>query len=90
MTQARTTHAALVALGLALVIYAAYSQFKLPVVLPVLLDSYGYDRVLAGGFMSIFAVFGILLSVPMGRAVARRGALRLILLALPVMALASQ
>ena len=89
MTQARTTHAALVALGLALVIYAAYSQFKLPVVLPVLLDSYGYDRVLAGGFMSIFAVFGILLSVPMGRAVARRGALRLILLALPVMALGS-
>jgi len=78
-----------VVLGLALVIFAAYSQFKLPVVLPVMLDAYGYDRVLAGGFMSIFAVFGILLSVPIGRAVARRGALRLVLLALPVMALGS-
>ena len=68
------TSGALVALGLALVIYAAFSQFKLPVVLPVLLEDYGYGRVLAGGFMSIFAVFGILLSVPIGRLVARRGA----------------
>ncbi len=87
MSEPRRTHVALVGLGLALVVYAAYSQFKLPVVLPVLLDSYHYDRVLAGGFMSIFAAFGIVLSVPIGRAVARRGALRLIMAALPVMAL---
>lgn len=87
MNELRHTRPALVLLGLALVIYAAYSQFKLPVVLPVLLETYDYGRVLAGGFMSIFAVFGILLSVPIGRAVARRGALRLIMAALPVMAL---
>jgi len=81
------TRGALVALGLALVIYAAFSQFKLPVVLPVLMEDYSYGRVLAGGFMSIFAVFGILLSVPIGRLVARRGALILVMAALPIMAL---
>ena len=86
VSQPRGTRLGLVALGLALVVYAAYSQFKLPVVLPVLLETYSYDRVLAGGFMSIFAVFGIVLSVPIGRAVARRGALRLVTVALPVMA----
>src|SRR3546814_18828960 len=37
--------------------------------------------------MSIFAVFGILLSVPIGRAVARRGFLALVMVALPVMGL---
>jgi len=84
LTNPQRTRKSLVVLGLALVIYAAYCQFKLPVVLPVLLDSYNYDRVLAGGFMSIFAVFGILLSVPIGRAVARRGALRLVMAALPI------
>jgi predicted MFS family arabinose efflux permease len=87
MSEPQRTRTGLVALGLALVVFAAFSQFKLPVVLPVLLGDYGYDRVLAGGFMSIFAVFGILLSVPIGRAVARRGALALVLAALPVMAL---
>ncbi|MEO3427870.1 MFS transporter [Pelagibius sp. CAU 1746] len=87
MSAAPRTGLTLVALGLALVVYAAFSQFKLPVVLPVMLDTYGYGRVLAGGFMSIFAVFGILLSVPIGRLVARRGALRLVMAALPLMGL---
>ncbi len=87
MSELQRTRLALVVLGLALVVYAAFSQFKLPVVLPVLLDTYSYGRVLAGGFMSIFAVFGILLSVPIGRLVARHGALRLVMAALPVMGL---
>jgi MFS family permease len=81
------TRTALVALGLALVVFAAFSHFKVPVVLPVLLEDYGYGRVLAGGFMSIFAVFGILLSVPIGRMIARRGALAVAMAALPLMAL---
>src|SRR3546814_16829832 len=72
MSGPRQTRTAAVALGLALVVFAAFSQFQLPVVLPILLEDYGYDRVLAGGVMSTFAVFGILLSVPLGRAVARR------------------
>lgn len=87
MNEVQQTRAALVALGVALVVYAAFSQFKLPVVLPVLLEDYDYGRVLAGGFMSIFAVFGIALSVPIGRAVAQRGALVLVMAALPLMAL---
>jgi MFS family permease len=87
MSEPQRTRTTLVALGLAVVVFAAFSQFKLPVVLPVLLDGYGYGRVLAGGFMSIFAVFGILLSVPIGRAVARHGALTLVTAALPLMAL---
>src|SRR3546814_7369862 len=87
MSQPPRTRTALVALGLALVVFAAFSQFKLPVVLPILLEDYGYGRVLAGGFMSIFAVFGILLSVPIGRAVGRRGALGPVMAALPLMAL---
>src|SRR3546814_17629961 len=87
MSGPRQTRTAAVALGLALVVFAAFSQFKLPVVLPILLEDYGYDRVLAGGFMSIFAVFGILLSVPIVRAVARRGFLALVMVALPVMGL---
>lgn len=86
MSEPQRTRAALVALGLAAVVFAAFSQFKLPPVLPILLDDYGYGRVLAGGFMSIFAVFGILLSVPVGRAAAQRGALSLILTSLPLMA----
>lgn len=87
MSEARSSGLGLVCLGLAVVVFAAFSQFKLPVVLPILLEDYGYGRVLAGGFMSIFAVFGILLSVPIGRLVARRGALALIVAALPAMAL---
>lgn len=77
----------LVCLGLAVVVFAAFSQFKLPVVLPILLEDYGHGRILAGGFMSIYAVFGILLSVPVGRLATRRGALPLIAAALPTMAL---
>lgn len=87
MSGARGGGLGLVCLGLAAVVFAAFSQFKLPVVLPILLADYGHGRILAGGFMSIFAVFGILLSVPVGRLVARRGALALILAALPTMAL---
>ena len=37
-----------VGFGLALASLAAYQLFKLPPVLPVMLEAYGYDRVLAG------------------------------------------
>jgi predicted MFS family arabinose efflux permease len=59
--------------GLAVGVLAAYQQFKLPPTLPLLLERYAYDRTLAGGFMSIYAVAGLLLSVPVGRLLARRG-----------------
>ena len=76
-----------VVFGLGLAFLAAYQQFKLPVVLPVLLADYGYDRILAGGFMSIYALFGLVLSIPLGRAIQRRGAGPLILWALGLMIL---
>ncbi|MFQ5958969.1 MAG: MFS transporter [Alphaproteobacteria bacterium] len=62
-----------VAFGLALAALAAYQLFKLPPALPVMLDAYGYDRVLAGGFMSIYAVAGLVLSLKVGRGLKRRG-----------------
>jgi MFS family permease len=63
-----------VAFGLTLACFAAYQQFKLPPALPVLLETYGYDRTLAGAFMSIYAVAGLLLSMAFGRLLARKGA----------------
>jgi MFS family permease len=79
------TRVAGVAFGLGLAFLAAYQQFKLPVVLPVLLADYDYDRTLAGGFMSIYALFGLVLSIPLGRAIQRHGAALLIMLALALM-----
>ncbi len=62
-----------VAFGTLLGTLAAYQQFKLPPVLPLMLDQYHYDRVVAGGFMSIYAVIGFFFSIWAGRALARRG-----------------
>jgi MFS family permease len=76
-----------IAFGLGLAFLAAYQQFKLPVVLPVLLADYAYDRTLAGGFMSIYALFGLFLSIPLGRAIQRHGAASLILWSLALMIL---
>ena len=47
-----------VALGLGLGTLAAYHFFKLPPVLPVLLELYDYGMFAAGGFMSIYAIIG--------------------------------
>lgn len=63
-----------IALGLGLACFAAYQQFKLPPALPVLLEAYGYERTLAGAFMSVYALAGLLLSLPLGRLAERRGA----------------
>lgn len=73
--------------GLGLAYLAAYQQFKLPPALPVLLNTYGYERTLAGGFMSVYAVAGLLLSVPLGRLVARAGPAGPVLAALGLTAL---
>jgi MFS family permease len=63
-----------VAFGLAIACYAAFQQFKMPPALPLMLDAYGYDSRLAGGFMSAYAVAGLLLSLLLGRTIADRGA----------------
>lgn len=61
--------------GLYLGVLAAYQQFKLPPVLPPLIDQYDYSRALAGGFMSVYALAGILVSLRAGALMQRRGAL---------------
>ena len=61
--------------GLAIAVVAAFQQFKLPPALPLMIDRYGYDRVLAGGFMSVFALAGLILSWNLGRWMQRHGAL---------------
>ena len=68
--------------GLGLAYFAAYHLFKLPPVLPRLLDAYHYDRILAGAFMSINAAVGLCLSLSISRSLARGGAYRAIIGAL--------
>jgi len=84
MTASRSTWTG-IAFGLCLAYYAAYQQFKLPPALPVLLQTYGYDRALAGGFMSVYAAVGLLLSLPLARVLERFGFLAPILTALALM-----
>jgi len=59
-------------LGLTLAVLAAFQMLKLAPALPLMIEDYGYARVLAGGLMSIYAVAGLLLSAPLGRAMERR------------------
>ncbi|MCZ6605777.1 MAG: MFS transporter [Alphaproteobacteria bacterium] len=84
MTASRSTWTG-IAFGLCLAYYAAYQQFKLPPALPVLLQTYGYDRALAGGFMSVYAAAGLVLSLPLARVLERIGFLAPILTALALM-----
>ncbi len=88
MTASRSTWTG-IAFGLCLAYYAAYQQFKLPPALPLLLETYGYDRALAGGFMSIYAAAGLLLSLPLARVLDRIGILGPVLTALVLMVIGS-
>jgi len=73
-TQTSATNWTGVSYGIVLGFVAAYFQFKVPPVLPVLLDDYSYDKFIAGGFMSIFAVAGMAVSVRVGQAIRNHGA----------------
>jgi predicted MFS family arabinose efflux permease len=75
-TQTSATNWTGVSYGIVLGFVAAYFQFKVPPVLPVLLDDYSYDKFIAGGFMSIFAVAGMAISVRVGQAIRNHGAAR--------------
>jgi len=75
-TQTTATNWTGVSYGIVLGFVAAYFQFKVPPVLPVLLDDYSYDKFIAGGFMSIFAVAGMAVSVRVGQAIRNHGAAR--------------
>lgn len=84
MPETRTNWAA-VTFGLSLSFLAAFQLFKLPPVLPVLLEAYRYDLALAGGFMSVYALAGLGLSLAIGQLLARRGMAPAILMGLAVM-----
>lgn len=81
----RAGHRAGIAFGIGIACFAAYQQFKLPVVLPVLFARYGYDPLLAGACMSVYALAGLSLSLWVGRAVERRGAVAPVGVALGIM-----
>jgi len=61
--------------GLGLAVFAAYTQFKLPPVLPEMLGLFGYDRIVAGGYVAVYAVAGLLLSLKIGGMMQRHGTL---------------
>lgn len=61
-----------IAFGLCVALLAAYQQLKLPPVLPEMLDRFDYGPELAGGFMSVFAVIGLGLSLKIGLAMQRQ------------------
>jgi predicted MFS family arabinose efflux permease len=75
--------------GLALSIFAAYQQLKLSPVLPILIGEYSFGRILAGGFMSIYAVVGLVLSLRLGNILQRRGTTTLLNTAFSLFAVAS-
>lgn len=76
-----------VAFGIALACLVAFQQFKLPPVLPRLLADYHWDRTLAGGLMAIYALAGLLFSIPIGGALQRRGIFHPLLAALGLLLL---
>lgn len=56
-----------VLLGVGISAFGAFLQFKLPPVLPAFLAVYPHDADMAAGFMSVFALVGLLASAPIGR-----------------------
>lgn len=67
--------------GFGLAAMAAFQQFKLPPVLPNLLDLYRYEPFLAGSLMSVYALIGLFFSIGLGNAMARWGPPRFLVLA---------
>ncbi|TDQ85415.1 putative MFS family arabinose efflux permease [Dongia mobilis] len=61
-----------VILGVAISAFGAFLQFKLPPVLPAFLAEFPHDAEVAAGFMSVFALVGLLASAPLGRLLDRR------------------
>lgn len=56
-----------VALGVGVACACAYQQFKLPPILPDLLREHAHPPAVAAGFMSVYALIGLMVSQPLGR-----------------------
>lgn len=67
--------------GFLLATLAAFQQFKLPPLLPALLAEYAYPKVMAGAFMSIYAVVGLAVSFGLGALLQRLGTVPILLAA---------
>jgi len=78
-----------VGLGLGLGMLAAYHLFKLPPVLPVLLELYDYGMFAAGAFMSIYAVVGLVASAFLGARLQRHGIPRFLIAAAALLIIGS-
>src|SRR5438309_2301963 len=76
-----------VVFGFSLACLIAFQQFKLPPVMPAMLAEYGWDRTLAGAFMAVYALAGLLFSIPIGRFLQRGDVFRLLIAALTLMLL---
>ncbi|MBI37522.1 MAG: hypothetical protein CL568_08085 [Alphaproteobacteria bacterium] len=75
-TQRVSTNWPGVSYGIVLGFVAAYFQFKIPPVLPILLNDHNYDKFIAGGFMSTFAVAGMIISISIGKQITKHGAIK--------------
>ena len=74
--------------GFFVAVYAAYLQFKLTPALPEMLRLYRYDPMVAGAFMSVYAILGFFLSPLIGRWLSGPRVKQLILAVLAISVLA--
>jgi predicted MFS family arabinose efflux permease len=68
-------------------VVAPFNQFKIPPVMPVLMQSFQIDLTQAGLLMSIIAMLGLVLALPTGIILQRLGTKTTLLIALALMAL---
>ncbi len=59
-------------LGLSVSSFAAFQMLKLPPALPLLIEAYGYERVVAGAMVSVYALSGVFFSMAAGSVTGRR------------------
>ncbi len=68
-------------------VVAPFNQFKIPPIMPVLMQAYHIDLTQAGLLMSIIAMIGLVLALPTGILLQRWGTKTTLLIALALMAL---
>lgn len=62
--------------GFSIACLAAFQQFKFPPLLPEMIALFGYSKTMAGSYMSIYALIGLIFSPILGRVLDRYGAPR--------------
>ncbi|PLX42793.1 MAG: hypothetical protein C0608_01640 [Deltaproteobacteria bacterium] len=59
--------------GVLLGVLGAYQLFKLPPAMPLLIERYGYSKLLAGSFMSVYSLIGLIFTMYLGRLLGKNG-----------------